>query len=126
MNWETHFEFFPFVVQLAWIADDKEKNYIIKPRGYNIPLYTTNIHGISTEKALAEGSYFEDIIDEFLVDCLQADLICAHNIYFDTSIIKANILRYMGKEFYLSKADQALHKTKRIDTMRKTIDLLGL
>ena len=47
-------------------------------------------------------------------------MICAHNIYFDSSIIKANVLRYLGRDYYDVIVDSALDKCKRIDTMYKT------
>ena len=49
------------MVQLAWQLHDERgtlieaKNFIVKPDGYDIPYAVTKIHGISTERALAEG-----------------------------------------------------------------------
>lgn len=40
-------------------------------------------------------------------------------------MLKANILRYCGKEYYDARAEDALHKGKRIDTMMKTIKFVG-
>ena len=40
-------------------------------------------------------------------------------------MIKANIMRVCGKEYYDAKAEDALHKGKRIDTMMKTIKFVG-
>ena len=40
-------------------------------------------------------------------------------------MLKANILRYCGKEYYDAKAEDALHKGKRIDTMMKTIKFVS-
>ena len=112
------------------LKDGVLKSYIIKPIGadgkpYEIPEATTEIHGISTERAMKEGVPFETVVQEFIKDCTLSPLICAHNIYFDTSILKANIMRYLGREYYDSKADQALFKGKRIDTMMKTIKFVG-
>lgn len=52
-------------------------------------------------------------------------MLVGHNIYFDTSIVKAMILRIMGREYYDAKAEDALFKGKRIDTMMKTIKFVG-
>lgn len=125
LKWDADFEQFPHVVQLAWSLGDKEKSYIIKPDNYEIPPETTAIHGITTERAIKEGVPFAEVVDEFLADANAAPLVCAHNIYFDTSMLKANILRYCGKEYYDAKAEDALHKGKRIDTMMKTIKFVG-
>lgn len=125
LKWDEHFNQFPHVVQLAWSLDGKEKSFIIKPDGYEIPAEVVAIHGITTERAIAEGVPFAVVVDEFLIDAAAAPLVCAHNIYFDTSMIKANILRNCGKVYYDAKAEDALHKGKRIDTMMKTIKFVG-
>lgn len=125
LKWYADFNRFPHVVQSAWAFGDKERSFIIKPDNYEIPLETTAIHGITTERAIAEGVPFAEVIDEFLTDAAAAPLVCAHNIYFDTSMLKANILRYCGKGYYDAKAEDALHKGKRIDTMMKTVKFVG-
>lgn len=125
LKWDADFMQFPYIVQLAWSIGDKERSYIIKPDGYEIPAEATEIHGITTERAIAEGIPFAEVVDEFLADANDAPLVCAHNIYFDTSMLKANVLRYCGREYYDAKAEDALHKAKRIDTMMKTIKFVG-
>lgn len=125
LKWDNDFNNFPYVVQIAWIFDGKEYDFIIKPEGYEIPEESTKIHGITTEHALSVGVPFADIIVKFIECAKKASLICAHNIYFDTSIIKANILRYWGREYYDNEVDAALDKSKRIDTMRSTIKFVG-
>ena len=124
-KWDVDFEEFPNIVQLAWSVNEKERSYIIKPEGWEIPEASIEIHGITAERANAEGVPFADIIDEFLEDCKKARLLVGHNIYFDTSIVKAMILRIMGREYYDAKAEDALFKGKRIDTMMKTIKFVG-
>ena len=124
-KWETDFMTFPNIVQIAWSFNGKERNYIIYPKNWIIPPETVKIHGITTERALREGVQFSEIIDEFLDDCNNAYLLIGHNIYFDTSIIKAMILRVMGREYYEEKAEKALFKGKRIDTMKSTIKFVG-
>lgn len=96
-----------------------------KAGGVEIPEASIEVHGITSERANAEGVPFADIIDEFLEDCKKARLLVGHNIYFDTSIVKAMILRIMGREYYDAKAEDALFKGKRIDTMMETIKFVG-
>lgn len=124
-KWNVDFAEFPNIVQLAWSVNEKERSYIIKPEGWEIPDASIEVHGITAERANAEGVPFADIIDEFLQDCEKARLLVGHNIYFDTSIVKAMILRIMGREYYDAKAEDALFKGKRIDTMMKTIKFVG-
>lgn len=123
-KWETDFEKFPDIVQIAWKFGDVEKDYIIKPNGYEIPEEAAKIHGITTEMALEHGVEFEIALGEFYDDALKHPLVCAHNIYFDTSIIKANTLKHLGRK-YFDEVEKALDKSKRIDTMMKTIKFVG-
>lgn len=125
LKWDADFNQFPHVVQLAWSFGDKERSFIIKPDNYEIPPETAAIHGITTERAIAEGVPFAEVVDEFLADANAAPLVCAHNIYFDSSMLKANVLRYCGREYYDAHVEDALHKGKRIDTMMKTIKFVG-
>jgi len=122
LQWFTDYMEFPHVVQLAWINQFKAESYIIRPDGWEIPQEATDVHGITMERALKEGEPFAYVIDKFIEDCLESRLICGHNIYFDTSIIKANILRELGQEYYnANRVEDALFKGKRIDTCRSTM-----
>lgn len=120
-KWDIDFMEFPHVVQLAWVYGCREESHIIRPDGWVIPEETVEVHGITNEYAMEHGEPFAGVVDMFIQDCHDAGLICGHNIYFDTSVIKANILRELGREYYdANDVEQALHKTKRIDTMKAT------
>ena len=121
-KWDTDFADYPHVVQMAWIHGCKVENHIIRPDGWEIPDDTVAVHGITTEYALEHGEPFAAVVDMFIQDCHDAGLICGHNIHFDTSIVKANILRELGREYYdANDVENALYKGKRIDTMRPTM-----
>jgi DNA polymerase III epsilon subunit-like protein len=89
----------PRMIQIAWILCDEAGNrtesndYIIKPENFIIPIEASKVHGISTEKALAEGDDLEDILIKFNKVVDQADFIVAHNIKFDEKIVGAEFLR---------------------------------
>lgn len=121
-NWDTDFEQYPHIVQLAWMHGCKQESHIIRPDGWEIPEETIAIHGITMEKAMEQGEPFAAVIDHFIADCHDAGLVCGHNIHFDTSIVKANILRELGRAYYdATNVEDALYKGKRIDTMRATM-----
>ena len=121
-KWDTDFADYPHVVQMAWIHGCKVENHIIRPDGWEIPDDTVAVHGITTEYALEHGEPFAAVVDMFIQDCHDAGLICGHNIHFDTGIVKANILRELGREYYdANDVETALYKGKRIDTMRPTM-----
>ena len=61
-------ENWPRVVQIAWQLHDEwgvlleQKDFVIRPAGFNIPFESENIHGISTELANMVGEELEDVI----------------------------------------------------------------
>lgn len=123
MKWDEDFLRFPRPVTMAWAFGDTEKHEIIRPQGWDIPTETVAIHGVTTEQADKEGKPFVEVVTEFLNDAEKYPLICAHNIYFDTSIIKAAIMALCPE--LSERAESALFKGKRIDTMRKTNKFVG-
>ena len=117
-KWETDFEQFPRICQLSWIFAGREENHIIRPDGWEIPQEATEVHGITTEYAQEHGEPLADVMAKFIFDCWNAKLLCGHNIYFDVSTVKAEIMRDRSYGEYV---EQALHKGKRIDTMRPSM-----
>ncbi|MEA3445712.1 MAG: 3'-5' exonuclease [Bacteroidota bacterium] len=101
-NWKapvTDLNNWPRMVQIAWILCDNEGNqiesddFIIKPENFIIPIGASNVHGISTEKAVSEGVELEQVLNKFNKLVEQTDFIVAHNISFDEKIIGAELLR---------------------------------
>ena len=54
-KWDVDFAEFPNIVQLAWAVNEKERSFIIKPEGWKIPEASIEVHGITAERANAEG-----------------------------------------------------------------------
>jgi len=123
IHYERDFTSFPYIVSISWKFKDVEKDYIIKPEGYVIPEAASQIHGITTKIALEKGVDFSLAINIFLNDCMKADKICAYNIYFDTSIIKANCNRY---DFIREVVTEILHKSKRLDPIYVATGIMKL
>lgn len=119
--WNVDYKDWPYIVQIAWMFDGKEETHIIRPYGWSIPEAATAVHGITDEFAQEHGESFRDVMDAFLADAERADYICGHNIHFDTGMVKANILRDLGWHYFDTKnVEFALHRDRRIDTMRST------
>lgn len=85
---------FPHIVQIAWMFDNTEKSYIIKPDNYLINPDSTKIHGITTEYALLHGKPILNILQEFEEDCKNIKTLVSHNYKFDISILLASCYRY--------------------------------
>ena len=95
----TDLDNWPRMIQVAWLLYDKdgkkiaEQEYVIKPQGFIIPQEATNVHGISTEKALKEGVPLVQTLKEFANALNQSKFLIAHNMSFDEKIIGAEFLR---------------------------------
>jgi DNA polymerase-3 subunit alpha len=68
-------------------------NRIVRPEGYTIPYNAVQIHGITTERALAEGDAMTDVLADFREDLSQASYITGHNVGFDVKILGAEWIR---------------------------------
>ena len=101
-NWNapvTNTANWPRMVQLAWMLYDydgklvESDNHIIYPEGYTIPRDAAAVHGITTERARAEGEALDTVLDvlEALLD--EAAMLVAHNMKFDEKIVGAELLR---------------------------------
>ncbi|HXD94194.1 MAG TPA: DNA polymerase III subunit alpha [Bacteroidia bacterium] len=99
----------PRVVQIAWQLHDVKGNLIsansiiVKPNGFTIPFNAAQVHGISTERALAEGHDLQAVMNEFVEAVKQTKYLCGHNIEFDLSIVGAEFIRLGMSDFFAGK-----------------------
>jgi DNA polymerase III subunit epsilon len=111
----------PRVIQIAWSLFNKEDGHVesaahlIRPEGFIIPADVQRIHGITTEQALAEGKDLSTVLQEFSSAIEKSEMLIAHNIRFDESVISAEFLRL---KFKLPFGER-----KRICTMTQTTDI---
>lgn len=114
----------PRLVQLAWLLCDEngrkleERVHIVKPSGFIVPPEAARVHGITQEKALAEGKEVLSVLEEFSEMIDEADFLVAHNMNFDEKI--------MGAEFLRGGIKSGLFRTERICTMLSTVDFCGI
>lgn len=90
----------PHLVELAAVLADTEKrqdikvfNSIVCPDGWIIPDDVSKIHGITTERALAEGEPEIEVTEAFLALAAKADVIASYGIDFDLRIMRIAMLR---------------------------------
>lgn len=95
----------PHIVELAAKLVDLESreviatlDTIIKPDGWVIPADMTEIHGITTEKALAEGIPESEALNKFMTLWRQSSFRVAHNESFDARIMRIAIKRFLSEE----------------------------
>lgn len=114
----------PRMVQIAWQLYDKngelisEYEQIVKPEGYTIPKKVSEIHRITTERAIAEGIALNQVLDDFKKAMMQAEYLIAHNLGFDEKIVAA--------EFFRKKIKALSKKMKRFDTMHEATEYCAI
>jgi DNA polymerase III epsilon subunit-like protein len=111
-NWKapvTDLDNWPRMIQIGWtFCDDqgnriREAEYIIKPVNFEIPIQASNVHGVTTAKALEFGKDLDFVLNKFNKDIVETKFIVAHNISFDEKIIGAEFLRNKTQTLFESK-----------------------
>ena len=129
----------PFIVQFSYIIFDNnskniEKIYdkIIKVKTYNvISEESIKLHGITNEISDTKGVNLITVLTEFLTDLENIDLVVGHNIEFDISMLKVEILRIINEyekdetmqEKLKSHMELIINLNKVYCTMRNSIDI---
>lgn len=114
----------PRLVQLAWQLHNNDgslisnKNYIVKPVGFDIPFNSQKIHGISTKRALDEGHDLDFVLEEFTKDLGRTEATVGHNVEFDNNIV--------GAEYLRQQKENELANKNTIDTKEEAIDFTAL
>ncbi|MEI8186657.1 MAG: 3'-5' exonuclease [Chlorobiaceae bacterium] len=114
----------PRLVQLAFLYCDGEGktlfsgDYIIKPEGFLIPVSVSRIHGISTERANAEGVLLRNVLQEFQNMLCKAEVLVAHNMSFDEKIVGCELIR--------AGMHNTLPSKRKICTMQSATDFCAL
>ena len=104
----------PRCVQIAWQLHDEmgklvdQQSYLIKPKGFNIPYESEQIHGISTALADQQGIALEDVLLRFNEVLTKAKFVVGQNVAFDINI--------MGCEFYREAIENSLQALSVLDT----------
>ncbi|MEY2970622.1 MAG: hypothetical protein RLZZ599_995, partial [Bacteroidota bacterium] len=98
----TDFDNWPRVVQIAWQIHDAEgalvdvQDHIIYPDGFDIPFNATKIHGISTDRAKAEGMPLTEVLELFQSAMGTCEFVVGHNVKFDLNVTGCEYLRTSG------------------------------
>jgi DNA polymerase III epsilon subunit-like protein len=128
LNWSTDFDKFPHIVSIAWKIGKEAKEFKIYQEGRVIPKEVTAIHGITTEQGNDPNTTYpiKKVLEQFMYDGERADKMIGFNTYFDSSIIKASVLRTFGTESIEAELiKKILDKDRRVDVMRMAIPLFS-
>lgn len=108
----TDVENWPRLVQLGWIlySEDQQKlneqEFIVFPDGFTISEEVSLVHGITQERAIAEGWPLQTVIACFLEDLIKADTVVCHNFSYDASVMGAELVRAKNDTDVLTKKSQ--------------------
>ena len=91
----------PRIVAMAWMVADNPgtprvfKHRIVRPDGFSIPARVAAVHGITTERALAEGEPIDAVLADFANDlaALRPEAVVAHNARYDLPVVAAEFQR---------------------------------
>lgn len=114
----------PRIVEIAWIILDESLNpvssssFMVRPEGFEISAGASSVHGITTERAIVDGSPLR-----YVMACLAEDLsdvgrIVAHNIDFDFPVVNCEFIRV--------KMPSSLDRKLRYCTMLSTTELCNI
>src|SRR5690606_27954256 len=104
----------PRCVQIAWqLHDDsgkllQNKDFLIRPEGFDIPYDSEKVHGISTELAENEGVPLAEVLAQLNQVLQNAKIVAGHNVGFDLNVI--------GCEFFRKNTATSLFEKKVLDT----------
>lgn len=101
----------PDGTEIAWF------NHIIEPDGWDIPAEAAAVHGITLERAKAEGVPISRAIINFVELLIQTEWLVAHNIDFDDLILHSELHRMRADILEQFKAK------RRFCTMRAATDI---
>ena len=99
----------PRIVQIAWSAFDGqgrliEKDcHIIRPEQFEIYTGAIAIHGITQQRAIAEGKDCRQVLEKFEKLLNRAVMLIGHHIDFDSKVIHAELQRHRMPSELLTK-----------------------
>jgi DNA polymerase III epsilon subunit-like protein len=102
------FENWPHIVQISWLIFNVTNGKIISindhiislQEGKKIPEASTKVHGITDEIMREKGENIIDILNKFNNDLMESQIIVAHNIEFDETIIGVESLRWLDYNIF--------------------------
>jgi DNA polymerase III epsilon subunit-like protein len=95
----SDFRSWPRMVQIGYILTDEVGKAlikgckIIKPEGYLIPKRVSEIHKITTEKALNDDVPLDSALKDFIYALQFSSVVVGHNVEFDYNVVRSELLR---------------------------------
>lgn len=103
------YKYWGHIVQISWILYDTEKNKILNMEDYiikldkeiDLPQSSIDIHSITRKKMETHGTELIPVISYFIEMLKLCDIIIGHNVEFDISMVRAELLRCGAVDIFL-------------------------
>lgn len=130
-DYKLDYDKFPWILSVSIKVDDnKTETFLLNQEGRLIPEEATKANGITDEMLKDTKLTFKDVLNRLVTtEFSDVKTVIGHNVYFDTSIIKANALRLNGGDLFEANyvvLEVLLDKEKRFDTMQKAPKICGI
>ena len=120
----------PHLVQYTGVVVDtdtaEESDYVdtlVRPDGWIIPDEVSAIHGITTERALAEGVPEADVVRGWHDLLPTVDLVVGFNVDFDLRLMRIGLVRYGWTK---EQCDEIAKAIRKHDVMRQVTPIAKL
>jgi len=139
---EKTLHLWPYIVQFSYIVYNNETNTLLKtvdhiikvPDSVVISEENSNIHGITDLISKTKGTNISNVLNEFMEDYNNSNIVVAHNMEFDLNIIKVELMRQIynnnhstiEKENYTQNLNCLKSSNKLCCTMQESIDICNI
>lgn len=118
----------PHIVQFSYLIYDMDTHHVDKisdsiiklDKDIDIPEESSKIHGITKQKSDEYGIELKDVINLFMEDLQECELLVAHNMEFDMNMIIVELIR-MNKYAELMNDDESYNLNN--DNYEKIINI---
>jgi len=94
-------EAYPYILQISWTVynvatnkiEETVNEYIAIPDTVEIGAEATKVNGITREILAAKGKPIVSLLDKFFVAYMKCDCIVAHNLQFDSEVVRKEMWR---------------------------------
>lgn len=133
---------FPYIVQLSYIIIDTDAynldviyDEILKmPDGVVVSDISAQIHGITNHMSQTLGTNITTVMCDLLTNSDQVDLVVCHNIEFDLTLLKVEVMRAIindgtsevARDLYKKALDYLLTMKNTFCTMKESIELCNI
>lgn len=97
------------------LAPEHSKEFLIRPDGWVVGDEVAKLHGLTTERLLADGVPVVQALGEYIATLDHGDIIVGYSVSFDLKVLRGELRR--------AKMEDRFETTRSIDVMRPLTDI---